>query len=382
LRKARTQVREQGATEYPKISADASAIRSNAALGPSTNGLDFYFLGFDASWELDFFGKVQSARAAAMAQADVSRSDLANVEVSLAAEIGRTYIELREHQAELQLLHRSADIEQRMLDLTQQRRARGVSSDLEVERFRTLVENTRAMTIPAEENIEASMDLLAVLTGSAPGSLDGELAEPKPLPDLPADVAIGDPAEMLRRRPDIRSAERQIAARAAILKVRTADLFPQVSLLGTLGYGSDSISGLFHNASFIYFAAPSLRWSFLDFGANRARVREASADVDEALALYRKAILEALQDAESSLSRYGHARRSVASLEQVKESADRAAELASQLQTAGALSVIDQLDTERTRLSAEEDLLRSKAALAEGFISLQKSLGLGWERGG
>ncbi len=382
LQKARMTLREAGAAELPKFSAAGSALRSDANLSTTTRGLQFYFAGFDASWEVDLFGRARSGRAAAAAQSDAMEAELSNLEVSLAAEVARTYVELRANQALLDLVHRSLDTEQRMFDLTLQRRAQGAASDLEVERLRTLVESTRGMAIPAEQGIEQSMDALAVLTGSPPGTLDAELAAPTPLPDLPASVSIGDPAEMLRRRPDVRAAERQIAARTALRQVRVAELFPQVNLLGSIGYGSNSLGGLFHDASLIFFAAPVLQWNFLDFGASRARVGEAAADVDEALALYRKAVLGALQDAEDSLSRFGHARQTVMSLEHVRDSAERAAQLAAQRRTAGALSVIDQLDTERTRLTAEEDLLRSRAALVEEFIGLQKSLGLGWERGG
>lgn len=379
LRKARMVVREEQASELPKLSADATALRSNARLSASSSGFQFYHVGFDASWELDLYGKARSALRAASAEADGARAELENLHVSLAAEVGRAYVGLRAQQQELALLQRSAEMEQEIFHLTEQRRGRGVASDMDVERMLTQLESTKAMVIPVQQSMQESLDRLAVLTGRAPGSLDAELAQAQPLPELPANVEISDPADMLRRRPDIRAAERQIAARTATLDLRTADLFPSVNLLGGIGYGASSLSGLIHHANFSYFAVPSLRWSFLDFGANRARVRQSAADRDEAIARYRSAVLAALQDAEASLSRFGNQRRTVMSLESVKSSADRAAEFARQRWRAGTLSEIDLLDTERTRLSAEQNLLQSREALAENFISLQKSLGLGWE---
>jgi len=392
LRKARSVARQQRAAQLPKISADALALRSNASLsssdsssgsgnGSSSGDLEFYNLGFDASWEIDFFGGSRSSRRAAGAQVEASRAELEDLHVSLAAEVGRVYVGVRGQQQRLGLLQHSADMEREILGLTEQRRSRGVASDFDVERTRAQYENTRALLIPLQQGIQEALDGLAVLTGRAPGTLDEELTQAQPLPQLPASVDVDDPADILRRRPDIRAAERRLAARTSIVGRRTADLFPKVSLLGSVGFGGNSTSQLFSDDSLIWLVAPVLRWTFLDFGGNKARLNEAEADRDEAIASYKSTVLGALQDAETSLSRFGNRRQSVVTLQRVKSSADRAAELAQQRRNAGALSQIDFLDTERTRVSAEQDLAQSQTELVQSFIALQKSLGLGWERG-
>jgi NodT family efflux transporter outer membrane factor (OMF) lipoprotein len=391
LSKARMIARLERAGEFPKLSATAAALRSNASLnsggsssssGPGSGGLDFYFTGFDASWELDFFGKSRSMLKAARARDEIADAEIENVRVSLAAEVGRKYIELRAHQLDLALLQRICELEHAALDLVGQRRARGVASELDLERARSRAETAAALAIPVRQELQESLDGIAVLTGEAPGTLDAELAQPRPLPELPDRVDTGDVAAMLRRRPDIRAAEREIAARTAMVDVRTAELFPSASLLGSIGYGSNSIGGLVNDASSIYLAAPVLRWDFLDFGANRARLGQSMADRDESVAIYKGVVLRALQDAESSLSRFGAQRSATFSLERIKSSADRETELALQRRRAGTLSELGLLDAKREQLDAERNLLESRAILAERFIGLQKSLGLGWQRDG
>src|SRR6202012_2355911 len=168
-------------------------------------------------------------------QAEAVDADLADTQVSLAAEVAQAYINLRDQQQRLTLANQSAELEQQTLVLIQQRRAQGVAGDADVERQTTQVENTRATLIPLDEQIAESLDQLAVLTGQAPGALDQTLSAPSPLPALPATVPIDDPARMLQQRPDIRAAERRLAASNAQIGESTADLFPKVTMLGCGG---------------------------------------------------------------------------------------------------------------------------------------------------
>lgn len=384
LRKSRGVLRQLRAAELPTVSADVVALRSNAGLpggeeGEEAGDLRFYNVGFDSMWEIDLFGGGRRAREGARADAQAITAELEDVHVSLAAEVGRTYITLRDRQQRLVLLERSAQAERDMLNLTEQRRKAGVASELDALRMRTELENIQASLLPLQLDIEASLDALAVLTGREPGALDADLRTVAALPQLPAQVAVGDPREMLRRRPDIRAAERRLAASTATIGVRTADLFPTVNLIGTLGYGSSAVSGLLDDDNLSYLVAPVLRWSFLDFGARRAKVTQAEADRDVALARYRNSVLRALQDTESGLSRFGLTRQSLITYERALDSATRAALLAEQRRKAGTLSEIDRLDIVRTRIAAEQNVARVQAELVQSYIALQKSLGLGWE---
>jgi NodT family efflux transporter outer membrane factor (OMF) lipoprotein len=397
LRESRAQLQQQRAEALPTVSADAAALRARSPdLSGLTNTsqatpagqsshtsqgrgpLQLYTAGFDASWEADLFGGTRRAIEAASAQADAVDADLADTQVSLAAEVAQAYISLRDQQQRLTLANQSAELEQQTLVLIQQRRARGVAGDADVERQTTQVENTRATLIPLDEQITESLDQLAVLTGQAPGALDHELSAPAPLPVLPAIVPIDDPASMLQQRPDIRAAERRLAASNAQIGERTADLFPKVTMLGFVGSNAADPGHLARKNSFTWLGVPFLQWDVFDFGRTRSGIRQAEASRDEADAHYAQTVLAALQDANNALSRYGHQRESVARLQQIEASADRSATLMHQRYGAGASSLIDLLDTQRTQFSAQQNLVEGRADLLKDFVSLQKSLGLGW----
>jgi outer membrane protein TolC len=234
-----------------------------------------------------------------------------------------------------------------------------------VERLVTQLQATRAQDSPLEAQIADRLDRLAVLTGRAPGDLDAELNPPAPVPLPPEKVAVGDPAALLKRRPDVRAAERAIKQKTALIGQRTADLFPKVTTL------------LSSNA-FSYAAAPILQWSPLDFGRTRARIDEAKGERDEALGQYRKTVLGALRDAETALETYGRQRDELKSLDAVQASADRAARLTTLRAQGGTATILDELQAESSRVNAQSNASQARAQLTEDFISLQKSLGLGW----
>jgi NodT family efflux transporter outer membrane factor (OMF) lipoprotein len=401
LRESRAQLQQQRAEALPTVSADAAALRTRepdlsglqtsqtntsqaTPAGQSSHTsqgrgpLQLYTAGFDASWEVDLFGGTRRAIEAASAQADAVDADLADTQVSLAAEVAQAYISLRDQQQRLTLANQSAELEQQTLVLIQQRRARGVAGDADVERQTTQVENTRATLIPLDEQITESLDQLAVLTGQAPGALDRELSAPAPLPVLPETVPIDDPASMLQQRPDIRAAERRLAASNAQIGERTADLFPKVTMLGFVGTSAADPGHPARKSSLTWLGVPFLQWDVFDFGRTRSSIRQAEASRDEADARYAQTVLAALQDANNALSRYGHQRESVARLQKIEASADRSATLMRQRYGAGASSLIDLLDTQRTQFSAQQSLVEGRADLLKDFVSLQKSLGLGW----
>jgi outer membrane protein TolC len=195
---------------------------------------------------------------------------------------------------------------------------------------------------------------------------------------LPASVAIGDPAAMLQQRPDIRAAERRLASSNAVIGENKANFFPKVTLFGDLSYTAADPGHLVRKNNFSWVGAPYLQWNILDFGRTLSSVHSAEASRDEADAKYTHVVLAALQDANGSLSRYGHQREHLATLQQVQASADRSATLMRQRYTAGTSSLIDLLDTQRTQFSAQQDVVAGQAELLKDFVSLQKSLGLGW----
>jgi outer membrane protein TolC len=231
---------------------------------------------------------------------------------------------------------------------------------------------------PLSAQIAEQLDRLAILTGREPGALDAALSGPAAVPAPPASVPVGNPATLLRRRPDVREAERRLVRSNALIGQRTADYFPKVNILGAVGFTSPGLSDLVDGSNFSYTAAPLLQWAPFDFGRTRAHVAQARGGYDEALADYRKTVLAALQDAETALARYGRQRDVVLAQLRVQASAERTASLQAERERGGTASAIDLLDAERGRLQAELDVLNARENLTNDYIALQKSLGLGW----
>ena len=315
LRQSRAGLREQQRNELPKSSGSAAYLHAHL---PSTSldigSADLYDVGFDATWEVDMFGGTRRAIEAASAEASAVDADLADTHVQLSAEIAQAYVDLRDQQQRIALVRESAGLEEQILTLTQQRRAQGVASDLDVERIRTQVENTRGTLIPLDAQITESLDQLATLTGREPGALDAELTASGPLPALPETIAVGDPAALLKQRPDIRAAEWRLVSTNAQIGEHEADWFPKLTLIGDLGFTSAEPGHLFRSNSFTWIGAPLLQWNALDFGRTKAKVDQAKAGYDEAAAKYESTVLGALRDANVALSRYGHQRDNVVSL--------------------------------------------------------------------
>lgn len=386
VREARSALRIERANELPQVAA--TAMYAHADLPPINLGggssdkrtvLNFYNAGFDASWEIDLFGGQRRTIEAARATLGASEASLSDAQVQLSAEVAQAYVNLRDRQQRMGLIREQSAFEQRMLALTQQRYARGTASALDVERLRTQFESTSAQAVPLQAEIDSYLDALAVLTGTAPGSLDATLNTAGAVPLPPASVAVGDPAALLRRRPDIRAAERRLAAATARIGVADAARFPRLSFMGILGIGGTSLSALTNLNNITAIALPQLQWSILDFGRGAARVRQSEAQRDEAEALYKQAVLGALQDAEDSLSRFGHRRETVASLVRLRDTATRASALMQQRYAAGTATLIDVLDAERQRTAAEQNLADAVAAMTNDYVAIQKALGLGWE---
>jgi len=382
LRQSRAILGHDRANLLPTTNTAAAYLQTKGltnALGAGGNhALDFYYAGPNASWEIDLFGATRRSIEGAQAQADAAQANLEDAHVTLAAEVAQDYVALRDLQKRSALARQNVDVESRMLALRQVQLAGGTASQLDVERLLNQLQSTRAQAIPLRAQIADELDRLAILTGRAPGDLDQALTPPAPVPLPPAVVAVGDPAALLRRRPDVRAAERMIAQKTALIGQRTADYFPKVELLGNIGFGANQFSSVFNAAAFSYAAAPILQWRPLDFGRTEASVNEARGERDEAFATYRKTVLAALADAETALATYATQRDSVISLASVEASADRAAQLTDLRVQGGTATTLDQLNAETTRVTAQSDASQARAQLTEDFIRLQKALGLGW----
>ncbi|AOD14616.1 efflux transporter outer membrane subunit [Xanthomonas fragariae] len=338
---------------------------------------EIYTAGFDASWELDVFGRRRRAAEGALAQAQASEAELADAQVQLAAEVGQVYLNYRGLQARLAIADAKLDKIRQTLSLTQQRRERGAASDLQVEQIVTQVQQQQAQRLPLDMQSQEALDQLALMVGREPGALDAQLSTPQALPMLPTQVRVDDAGALIRRRPDVRKAERELAASSAQIGEALNGYFPQVTLLGGLSWVAGSPSD-FNSDALTTLAVPMLRWSIFDFGRTKAQVEQARAGNAGRQAAYEGAVLAALQDANSALARFGSARKQLVVARQAEASATRSAVLMQQRRDAGATSSIDLLDVQRQQLSAQDAAAQAQAQLLVNYVALQKSLGLGW----
>jgi len=391
LRQARASLRSERANRLPNANAQALYVHATVpgvdlggsedgeGSGDSSQSLNFYNLGFDASWEVDLWGGKRRGVEAARAQLGAAQANAADARVTLTAEIAQSYVNLRDRQQRLVLAQQAAAKQRDIVELTRQRVTQGTASALDLEQQGNVLEQSEAGLLPLSAERDAYLNALAVLTGQAPGALDALLATPGAVPLPPASVAVGDPAALLKRRPDIRAAERQYAAATAKIGVAQAARFPSLSFMGLIGIGGTNPGDVFDFDKLAAIAMPRLSWNFLDFGRNAARVGQAEAARDEAAAQYRQAVLNALRDGEDALSRFGARRQSVASIARSKASADRSAALIRQRYQSGTVTRAQLLDAERQSIAAAQSLSQEKAAMTADYIALQKALGLGWE---
>ncbi|MPM93382.1 Outer membrane protein OprJ [bioreactor metagenome] len=253
-----------------------------------------------------------------------------------------------------------------------------MTNALDIARLRADAAATEAQMPLIEAQVDALTAQLAVLTGTTPAALAPELARPRAVPRPPRKVAVGNPADMLRRRPDIREAERRLAASSAAIGETAASFFPKITFMGLVSTAGGTPGAVLRSDGLGLAVGPVLQWNALDFGRKDAALAQAAGVRDEALAGYRQTVLAALADAEGSLSAYEKRRRSVARLAEASAEAARATELAAQMAGAGTLSVIDQLDIQRAQLQIDLALSQGRTELATAYIGLNKSLGLGW----
>ncbi|MFN3457195.1 MAG: efflux transporter outer membrane subunit [Novosphingobium sp.] len=352
-----------------------------AGNGGGRDEINAYNLGFDASWEIDLFGGTRRKIEAASARAEAAEAGAADARVTLSAEIARAYVGLRARQAMLGLQDRQVGIDRELVSLARQRFAAGSIPQQPVNTAEAQAFASEADAAKSRAEIAVLMDQIAVLTGKEPGTLDSLLATPAPVPLPPAEVAIGDPATLLRSRPDIRMAERQLAAANADVGVKIADKFPKISFLGLLGLGGQNIGDIFDPANIVGIALPQIKWNLFDGGRANRQVEAAKGAYAEAEASYRRTVLAALQDAEASLSRFGAQRVAFGKSLDAEDRARKNVDLQQQRFAAGTIGKPDRLTAERQALQLAMASASSRAELTSGFIAVEKALGLGWSAG-
>jgi outer membrane protein, multidrug efflux system len=365
----------------PTINAGIGFVDRRVAqsqTGGGSRDTQGYDAGFDAFWELDFFGRNRRALEASRATEQAAAANLQDVQVSVVAELTRSYFELRGNQQRLEVARRNVANQSETLELTRARLDSGAGTELDTSRASALLSATRASIPPLEAAVARAIHRIGVLTGHEPGALRAQLTLPGELPEIPAMVAVGDPAQLLRRRPDIRVSERELAATTARIGVAVADLFPRVTFTGSLGLAAASFDGLGESGSGTHLLVPGISWAALDLGHVRARIAAARARGDGALAGYEQTVLRALQETEDALVTHARARDRLVELAAAAASSETAARLARLRFENGAVDFLQVLDAERNQLEVENDLAQSRADTATTLVAVYKALGGGW----
>lgn len=372
-----------GQYQRERISQEVLGESGGTFSGPGQGrGLefDFYQLGFDASWEMDLFGGVARSVEAADADIGAAIESQRDVLITLLSEVARTYVDLRSFQRRLEIAHKNIAAQQESLDLSTSRFNAGLVSELDVAQARANLANTQSQVPTLETGTRQSMYAIALLLGQEPSTLVSELDTVTPIPGVPTEVPIGLPSDLLRRRPDIRHAERQLAATTARIGVATSDLFPKFSLTGSLGLSSTKATNLFDAASSHFWSfGPTASWPIFDAGRIRANIRVTNAREEQASIEYEKAVLTSLGDVESALIAWWKEQIRNHSLAQAVQANQLAVELSNQLYQRGLTTFLNVLDSQRDHYAAEDQLVQSDRAVVANLIALYKALGGGWE---
>jgi len=385
LREARALRRDAGFDFLPSVNGRASRTKSKVTalerpdLPADARQFELYDAGFDAAWELDIFGfgnsRAYQARNAELAGALATLDDAF---VTLTSEVARNYMELRGLQNRYEVAKRNSENQRSTFDVTRVRLEGGRGTELDVARAQAQLSTTAASLPQLEASIARAQYRLAVLTGRRPGELNDRLA-PRPMMPLPQFTPVGDPTEWLRRRPDVRFAERNLAASTARIGVAVADLFPKVSLIGSFGWNAADRDDLGKGSSETYRYGPSISWAIFDLGHVQARISAAHARADGALAQYEQTVLRALEDTEGSLVAYSRAVAREAALTDAAAASAKASRLARLRFDGGIADFLEVLDSERVLLDAEDQLAQSRTDSATALVAVYKALGAGWQ---
>ena len=379
LRGARARRDAADAARYPDLSASGNASRSRSSRETGSGATrNFFSAGFDASWEIDVFGGTRRAVEASEADLDSARASLDDAHVSLVAEVASTYVSVRALQLRLGIARANLDAQTETLQLTDWRQQAGLVNTQDVEQARANLEQTRAQLPALQASLTEAEHQLDVLLGQPPGSLHARLAGTGDLPALPAQVAVGIPADTLRMRPDVRTAERRLAAETARVGVAEAARYPGFALNGSIGVEALTLGALSGGNAGASSLLAGVTAPLFDAGRRRAQVEAQDAVREQAQVAYERSLLAALQDVENALSALARSQERQRALTGAADAARNAAALARQRYTAGLVDFQSVLDTERTRLSVEDSLASTRADGVLALIRLYKALGGGW----
>ena len=338
----------------------------------------FYGVGADTFWELDLWGRITRSIESADSSLEGSVEDYRDVLVSLYSEVATTYTEIRALQARIRYALGNVKTQRGSLQLTVDRRDAGIGSDLDVSQAELNLASTESFVPFLRSQLAASVHALGVLVGGHPSALWAELSDEEPIPKPPPQIVIGLPTELLRQRPDIRRAERELAAQTALIGVATAELYPTFSLVGTFTFEAFDSSDLLERSSRTYGFGPSFRWNLFDGGRVRQAIQVEDARTDQALARYEQTVLSALEDVEDAMVAYVQESERRDALDRSAVAAKKAVDLVNVLYKTGLTDFQNVLDTERSLFEQQDQLAESEGLVTQNLIEIYRALGGGW----
>ena len=373
--------------QLPEVGLGGAAQRfegsDNSQLGQiSPNGLqttNLFDVGLGASWEIDVFGRVRRSVESAGASYEASIEDYRDVLVSLFAEVARSYVDLRTNQARLHYAEKNVKSQQASLGLTQDMFSDGATSELDVAQAKSNLNTSKASIPRLQIAINLALNRLAVLLGQTPGSLHSELVDSAPIPIPPQNVVVGIPADMLRQRPDVRQAERLLAAQTARIGIATAELYPRFSLSGFFGFQATSIDSLFNSSSNTWGVSLPVQWRLFNGGRVRSFIDVEEARAEQQMARYELSVLVAYEEVENALIAYALEQYSARSLWQAAEASRTAVNLVELQYKSGLTNFQNLLDMQRFLFRQEDELAVSEGQVIQNLISLYTAFGGGWD---
>lgn len=363
----------------PSVDVSASASRSKSSkLTGSGRSSDLYKAGFDASWEADIFGRLHYASQAAQADVETSQQNLYAIQVSLAAEVATTYLQLRTVQTQLKLTEESLNVLRESYQITQWRKDAGLVSDLDVAQARTQLETTQS-TIPQLQNtISQYMNALALLLAKTPGEVNTELLETATIPQLNQSVAVGIPADTLRHRPDVHAAEQALRAQTMRLGEAEAARYPALNLSGSLGLQALTFGALDQGDAETHSLLAGITAPIFDSGRIKANIAAQDAILEQKRLAYQSVVLVAIQDVENALVNITNTSQRLTRLKQATRSAQDALALAEYQYNSGLVDFVSVLDSQRALFDLQNQLAGAEGQRATAYVQLYKALGGGW----
>jgi multidrug efflux system outer membrane protein len=388
IREARAQSGVTRSALFPTVNANGSYVRNrlsentdNAFVAEATGQSveqNHYNVGFDMNWEIDVFGGNRRALEASKADVGAAQEGARGTMITVIGEVGLNYLDLRGLQTQLGVARDNLALQEKTLDLTRARFKAGLASDLDTARAKAQVENTRSAIPQFEQDIQRAIHRLSILIGRQPAELESELAPSAAIPHVVPGIPIGLPSDLLRRRPDIRLAEREVAGATARVGVATADLFPKFYLTGLAGLESISASDFFSAGSRTWAIGPTLRWPVFTAGRIRQQIKVEDARAEQALIRYEQTVLTSLEEVENALVACGKEQERHDALIQSETANRRAVELADQRYRSGLVDFLNVLETQKSLLEVQDAVARSERILDQNLVRLYKALGGGW----